>query len=66
MKECNEILWDIEDKIRIKEKLKEFDEEFIQLARNVYINNDNRAILKNQINNLFNSNKEIKNYEKYK
>jgi len=43
-------LWDIEDKIRIKEAQKEFDYDFIQLARSVYINNDHRAEIKKEIN----------------
>ena len=50
LKAVNETLWDIEDRIRIKEKRKEFDGEFIQLARAVYINNDRRAEIKRQIN----------------
>ena len=50
LKAVNEVLWDIEDRIRIKEKRKEFDGEFIQLARAVYINNDRRAEIKRQIN----------------
>jgi hypothetical protein len=43
-------LWDIEDKIREKEAKKEFDEEFIELARSVYINNDHRAAIKRNLN----------------
>jgi hypothetical protein len=46
----NKILWDIEDRIREKEILKEFDEEFISLARSVYVTNDKRAHLKKEIN----------------
>lgn len=46
----NEALWDIEDSIRGKEARKEFDEEFIELARSVYRNNDRRAQLKTSIN----------------
>ena len=64
LKKVNEILWKIEDKIRKKEKLQEFDEEFIELARNVYKNNDKRSIIKQKINELTNSEyKEIKIYE---
>lgn len=48
----NSILWDIEDKIRIKEQEQKFDEEFIQLARSVYVTNDKRFLLKKQINLL--------------
>jgi len=49
-------LWEIEDKIRIKEAKKEFDDEFIQLARNVYINNDKRSAVKREINIKYGSN----------
>jgi hypothetical protein len=48
-------LWDIEDKIREKEAGKEFDAEFVELARSVYINNDRRASIKRDINIKFNS-----------
>jgi hypothetical protein len=50
LKRVNEELWDIEDRIRVKEKLQEFDEEFISLARSVYITNDKRAQIKRTIN----------------
>lgn len=50
LKDINEKLWIIEDKIRIKEKLQQFDSEFIDLARAVYITNDERANIKKQIN----------------
>ncbi len=46
----NLILWDIEDRIRVKEAQNEFDDEFIQLARSVYIQNDRRYELKRKIN----------------
>lgn len=63
LKEVNETLWKIEDKIRQKEKLKEFDDEFIELARRVYINNDERARIKKEINEITNSSfKEVKIY----
>jgi hypothetical protein len=63
LKKVNETLWKIEDKIREKEKLKEFDDEFIELARSVYINNDKRAEIKKQINELTNSTyQEVKLY----
>jgi hypothetical protein len=59
-------LWDIEDSIRLKEQKKEFDEEFIELARSVYKTNDTRASIKKQINILSNSELiEEKSYEKY-
>lgn len=61
LKKVNEKLWKIEDRIREKEKLKEFDNEFIELARSVYINNDKRAEIKRKINEETKSNyKEIK------
>ena len=64
--EVNIKLWVVEDNIRIKEKNKEFDEEFIRLAREVYITNDQRFAVKNEINDLTNSDfKERKSYEEY-
>ena len=66
LSEVNLLLWNIEDKIREKERRKELDEEFIQLARNVYITNDKRSQIKNKINLLLNSClTDIKSYEKY-
>ena len=63
----NTKLWNIEDNIRIKEKNKEFDNEFIELARSVYFINDERAYLKNEINKKTESNIfEVKSYENYK
>ena len=63
LKKINEALWDIEDNIRIKETKNEFDSEFILLARHVYKTNDQRYIVKNEIDNIFNSEiKEIKSY----
>lgn len=53
--QVNEQLWTIEDRIREKERLKEFDNEFIELARSVYITNDKRADIKKQINIKSNS-----------
>ena len=43
-------LWEIEDEIRIKESQQLFDDEFVQLARNVYLTNDERSRLKRKIN----------------
>jgi hypothetical protein len=66
LKIINEKLWDIEDRIRIKEFKMEFDDEFIELARSVYITNDIRFNIKNKINKLSNSNiVEEKSYFKY-
>jgi len=60
-------LWDIEDKIRICEQNKDFGKNFIELARGVYFNNDKRAKLKNEINEILKSNiREIKQYVDYK
>jgi len=52
LKTVNQSLWCIEDFIRLKERLSQFDEEFITLARNVYTQNDARARLKYNINVL--------------
>ena len=57
-------LWKIEDDIRDKERNKEFDEIFIELARSVYITNDERMNIKNIINQ--NSNSDIKEHKSYK
>ena len=59
-------LWDIEDKIRICEQNKDFGKNFIELARGVYFNNDKRAKLKNEINEILKSNiREIKQFVDY-
>lgn len=55
LKNVNKELWHIEESKRNKEKLKLFDEKFIQLSRSVYLKNDIRAELKKQINILTNS-----------
>lgn len=52
LKEVNKNLWEIEDRIRIKEKLEEFDGEFIDLARQVYLTNDKRSFIKKRIDEL--------------
>ena len=66
IKKTNLDLWNIEDKIRICEKNKDFGQEFIKLARSVYINNDKRAKIKSEINKLLGSNiKEVKKYSHY-
>ena len=48
--EVNERLWVIEDRIREKEATQAFDAEFIELARSVYIENDERAAIKKRVN----------------
>ena len=64
LKNINLKLWDIEDGKRSAEKNNRFDDKFIQLARNVYKFNDERAKIKLEINNALGSNiKEVKSYE---
>jgi len=66
LKEINTKLWKIEDDIRLLEKENRFDNEFIELARSVYITNDKRFEIKNAINFEFSSEiAEVKSYEKY-
>ena len=66
LQDINLKLWNIEDEIREKERNKEFDDEFIKLARDVYITNDERAKIKNEINSKLNSKVfEVKSYTKY-
>ena len=50
LKEINEALWEIEDDIRDKERAKEFDQRFIELARSVYFTNDRRSEVKKKLN----------------
>ena len=67
LQDTNERLWDIEDALRIKESDKEFDAEFIELARSVYFVNDKRAAIKKDINIQFGSAiHEVKEYVDYK
>ena len=62
----NKTLWDIEDHIREKEAKQEFDKEFVELARSVYITNDQRAAVKKEINLLTKSELvEEKSYKDY-
>ena len=64
LKNINLKLWDIEDRKRSAEKKNQFDEKFIELARNVYKFNDERAKIKLAINTILGSNiKEVKSYE---
>jgi len=66
IKELNLNLWNIEDKLRICEKNKDFGQNFIKLARGVYVNNDKRSKIKSKINEVSGSNiKEIKQYVDY-
>ena len=62
----NSKLWKIEDDLRENERKKNFDQEFIELARSVYFTNDKRAKIKLEINDKFGSQiVEITSYEKY-
>jgi hypothetical protein len=62
----NSKLWDVEDELRVIEVTKNFDNNFIDLARNVYFTNDERFSLKNKINEITKSEiKEVKDYVKY-
>lgn len=64
--EVNSALWDVEDKLRVFESEKKFDEEFIDLARKVYYTNDERFRLKNEINLITLSKiREVKDYKPY-
>ena len=66
LRSTNEALWDVEDSLRLKEKARDFGDTFITLAREVYVLNDRRAVLKSTINNLTGSNlREEKSYEGY-
>ena len=67
LRRVNEALWDIEDRIRLKEKAKAFDDEFVELARSVYIRNDERAEIKHAINlKLGSTLVEEKSYQPYR
>ena len=63
LREINLKLWNIEEEKRMCEKNSDFGNNFIQLSRNVYKNNDKRAKIKSDINKLLGSNiKEVKSY----
>jgi hypothetical protein len=66
LKAVNERLWDIEDEVRLKERAQAFDEDFIRLARSVYLENDERARIKKAINLALGSGYvEEKSYQDY-
>ena len=66
LKKTNLKLWSIENDKRMCEKNSDFNDKFIQLARDVYIVNDKRSKVKLEINKILNSNiKEVKQYTKY-
>ena len=63
----NEALWEIEDAIRLKERAQAFDAAFIELARSVYVRNDERAAVKREINLKLGSQLvEEKSYQDYR
>lgn len=67
LKAINEQLWQIEDDIRDKERHGQFDQRFIELARAVYVTNDERAAVKRELNELLGSELvEEKSYAEYK
>ena len=67
LKSINEALWEIEDDIRDKERAREFDERFVELARSVYVTNDQRANAKKELNVYLGSEiVEEKSYQDYK
>jgi hypothetical protein len=66
LKTENAALWDIEDTIRLHERRKDFGAGFVELARSVYLKNDERARLKRAIDDLLGSELvEVKSYEEY-
>jgi len=66
LQKINQKLWDIEDAIRDKERAKEFDKEFVELARAVYVSNDTRFDVKDRINKKSGSTyREEKSYSDY-
>ena len=66
LKETNEKLWKIENEKRLCEKNSDFNDKFVQLARDVYIVNDKRSKIKLEINKILDSNiKEVKQYTQY-
>ena len=66
LQHVNERLWDIEDRIRDKEAKQSFDRDFIELARAVYVSNDERAAIKKRINSQLGSRLvEEKSYKQY-
>ena len=67
LKSVNEALWEIEDDIRNEERNRQFGERFIELARAVYVTNDERANAKKKVNLYLNSTiVEEKSYQDYR
>lgn len=66
LREINAQIWDVDDEIRDKERMKEFNEDFVSLARALYQQNDRRAAIKRRINRLLGSDlSEEKSYKAY-
>ena len=66
LKSVNETLWEVEDKLRAKEAARQFDGEFVELARSVYRTNDRRATIKRELNLTLGSELiEEKSYPRY-
>ena len=66
IKVINIKLWNVEDELRVCEKNKDFGKNFINLAREVYFNNDKRSKIKSEINKILGSNiSEVKQYVNY-
>lgn len=66
LKDVNVQIWDVEDELRQCEREKDFGEQFVGMARSVYMHNDERAAIKKRINNRYNSEfKEEKSYSVY-
>ena len=67
LERVNSDLWDLEDKIRERELAQQFDSRFIELARAVYVTNDERAVIKKRINISLGSRiVEEKSYKRYR
>ncbi|MEE4304309.1 MAG: DUF6165 family protein [Wenzhouxiangella sp.] len=67
LREVNESLWEIEDAIRDEEREKRFGDRFVELARSVYLHNDERAVLKKRVNERLGSEiVEEKSYSDYR
>lgn len=66
LRSINSRLWEVEDRLREKERVKIFDEEFVELARSVYFTNDERARIKRELNEILRSGMvEEKSYQSY-
>ena len=67
LQSVNERLWDVEDRLRDLEAEQRFDKDFIELARAVYVHNDERAAIKKRVNTRLGSTLvEEKSYRPYR